>query len=119
MNCDLVELSAGVHQCRQCRRGWHGEPKPRECHAEESTAAQSICQPRKLSTVRVGMLMPNWCAGGVERYHEAICKWTSQRIEWAGLALTKDSPVSQRAVDQISRLMPAYRDGNIEPVQDC
>lgn len=119
MNCDLVELSAGVHQCRQCRRGWHGEPKPRECHAEESTAAQSICQPRKLSTVRVGMLMPNWCAGGVERYHEAICKWTSQRIEWAGLALTKDSPVSQRAVDQISRLMPAYRDGNIQPVLDC
>lgn len=118
MNCDFAELSEGVHQCRRCRRGWHGEPKPRECHAEVSTAAQSIGQPRKRSTIRVGMLMPNWCSGGVERYHEAICRWTSQCIEWAGLVLTKDAPTSPRALKQISRLMPVHLDGVIQPVLD-
>ena len=112
--CELVEESPGLHRCRTCRRGWRGSPGRRECHGPveipEKRSARVISSqvdhgPKPL---RVGMLLANWCMGGVERYHEAIYKWTSPRIEWSGLALPDGAPVYDASLKKLSRSMPVY-----------
>ena len=117
--CELVEESPGSHRCRTCRRGWRGSPGRRECHGPVEIATQKPRPSHESEPVlpivqktRVGLLLPNWCRGGVERYHEALFRWTPQ-IEWSGLALTSRSATYLPSLMQLSRQMPVFCDSTV------
>lgn len=58
--------------------------------------------------LRVGIWLPIWLCGGVERYHLALAKWTSPAIEWVGCALMGGAYTYQETVDELCRVMPIY-----------
>lgn len=60
--------------------------------------------------LRVGLLLPAWYLGGVERYHLALARWTSDRIEWVGCALIAGSMCRQTSIDALTALMPVHAD---------
>ena len=60
--------------------------------------------------LRVGLLLPVWYLGGVERYHLALAKWTSPVIEWVGCAFIAGSMVKQQSIDALAALMPVHMD---------
>ncbi|MEI8379565.1 MAG: glycosyltransferase [Planctomycetota bacterium] len=65
--------------------------------------------------ISVALLMPWWCFGGVERYHLAMTKWTSSRIQWTGCAIAS-GPVLDTAVIELSRWMPVHAPRKSHPV---
>lgn len=60
--------------------------------------------------LRVGLMLPVWYLGGVERYHLALAKWTSPVIEWVGCVLTVAAMVRQSSIDALAALMPVHAD---------
>lgn len=61
-----------------------------------------------IPAIRVGMLLPVWCCGGLERYHLALARSTSSDIEWVGCALTDRAPTFQEMIDELAAVMPVY-----------
>lgn len=71
-----------------------------------------IIDPRNTPTIRpklrIGMLLPVWCCGGLERYHLALARATSKDILWVGCALTDRAPTIQAQLDELAAIMPVY-----------
>ncbi len=68
--------------------------------------------------VRVGLLLPSWAIGGVERYHLALARWTNpSMIRWSGCALTSSAITRQQTIDQLAALMPIHMDSYAGGVQ--
>ena len=63
---------------------------------------------RFVPPVRVGMLLPVWCCGGLERYHLALARSTAGEIEWVGCVLTDRAPTMQPMIDELAAVMPVY-----------
>lgn len=63
---------------------------------------------RFVPPVRVGMLLPVWCCGGLERYHLALARSTAADVEWVGCALTNRAPTFQSMIDELAAVMPVY-----------
>lgn len=63
---------------------------------------------RFVPALRVGMLLPVWCCGGLERYHLALARSTSADVEWIGCALTDRAPTIQGMIDELATVMPVY-----------
>lgn len=61
-----------------------------------------------MPTIRLGLLLPVWCCGGLERYHLALAKYTSRAIRWTGCVLTDRAPTLQPQLDELAALMPVY-----------
>lgn len=91
----------------------------------------STAQPQRLlrpsaaprSSLRVGLLLPCWAIGGVERYHLALARWTNPSvIQWSGCALTASAITKQQTIDQLASLMPIHMDrfaGGIQAEFGC
>lgn len=60
------------------------------------------------ASLHVGMWLPVWCCGGLERYHLALAKATSPDLEWVGCALTDRAPTLQPMLDALAAVMPVY-----------
>lgn len=59
--------------------------------------------------IRVGLWVPVWCSGGVERYHLALAMAAQQftpGIVWVGCCLTPGARTMPDMVQQLDRLMP-------------
>lgn len=85
---------------------WSNAPGA-ESYVAPLPALAAVERPRRL---RVGLLLPVWYLGGVERYHTALAKWTSDAVEWVGCALTVGSLVKQTSIDALAKLMPIHAD---------
>ena len=80
---------------------------------------QNNCQHRPLlrqqrsrptNTVRVGLWLPVWCCGGVERYHLDLARATGPKIKWVGCCLHPYAETIPEMVEELSRVMPVTRD---------
>lgn len=86
------------------------QTRPRAGESTETVPKSHEFESVRPARLRVGLLLPVWYLGGVERYHLALAKWTSPVIEWVGCALTSASLVRQPSIDALAAVMPVHAD---------
>ena len=89
---NVDDQMVGVTECCKCN-DWSAE--------ETKVASVSKSKP-----IRVGLWLPVWSCGGVERYHLDLARATSRRIHWEGYCLTPGAMTFPDMVDDLERLMP-------------
>jgi glycosyltransferase involved in cell wall biosynthesis len=66
-----------------------------------------------LNVIRVGLWVPIWCTGGVERYHLAAieaCRQFSDRVRWVALCVDKTANVHPERIREAAEHVRIFRD---------
>lgn len=58
--------------------------------------------------IRVGVLSPVFCTGGVERWLITLAKTIGRGVSWSGMALQPGGPTDHDACEELTRYMPIY-----------
>lgn len=58
--------------------------------------------------IRIGVLSPCFCTGGVERWLITLAKTLPRSFQWSGMGLTPGAPTDVDSCDELSRWVPIY-----------
>lgn len=58
--------------------------------------------------IRIGVLSPVFCTGGVERWLITLAKSLPRSFQWSGMGLTPGAPTDAEACDELSRYVSIY-----------
>jgi glycosyltransferase involved in cell wall biosynthesis len=70
------------------------------------------------NVIRVGLWVPIWCTGGVERYHLAAieaCRQFSDRVRWVALCVEKTANVHPERIREAAEYVRIFRDASHLP----
>ena len=72
----------------------------------------------RMSEIRIGLWVPVWCTGGVERYHLAAidaCRRFAKTVRWTALCIAADGRVHPEMIREAAEQVRILRDPSLLP----